>query len=893
MPANLISQLAQKITESPAFRSRFAELQVTTAKRRLSLDVPPIDEEKIGQLLLQGSVLAFSEDVVHCAVSQKINAMLQETEPENELISYAIQVLSSRLGNFPVISSDSIVFGANNIMRRLDEGADSVDTLDPEIVATLYHEEEASRSVLNGKVYHFNSYQKEILDALRTKSLVSFSAPTSFGKSFIVRHHIANLFASGILNRALIIVPTKSLIDDFYEGILELRRSLNLDFSIHTHARLVTNVPTKCIFILTQERLTFLMEKNPDLVRSFQTIYCDEAHYISRGYRGFVLRSAIRKLVDLCGPRGVNGNTQYIFSSPLIKNPDYYKETFFPALDNSQSFHKEVIYSPVEKNVHLVSKGSNTFAFSLLRDSLNGETFTQRLEEVGTRPFPIHLQGENRDDLKAKEISRDIHIVLESNLGARTILYTTSPLKAHQYAIELASKLPNKGTLAPQELQDLRKYIADHYDESFGLVELIQKGVGLHYGKMPIGLRRQIVNLFETGNLDYLICTSTLLEGVNLPAKNIFLFSNKHDGKHSHTTLSFWNLLGRAGRITYGLSGNIICVADKPEKYQTLLEKKETEIKDPEVEVTENQTKRKHVISSFLNETDQFYYVRSQDYRSDVEYLIYELLTADDMEGIIERFHLADEEKTGLLQAIRDSRNNQILPVDFLRKNPGIDPRLEDILFQSLRSLSLFDLTALLAITSNPLAVNKESLNQILYRTSDSLRWPLHNAKFDVVDSTSARITMWLHELPVSQFVEQALRYHPDIPELERVERALRTVDFLDKEISYSAPKYIKCFFDLVIRATVEKGMREISSYEESVELFLFAIESGVSSIIGRFLFELGVARPIAIRANKLVEELAGGQVNREFFDKPQVVTRLREGLSRIAFKELMDHMER
>ena len=43
-----------------------------------------------------------------------------------------------------------------------------------------------------------------------------------------------------------------------------------------------------------------------------------------------------------------------------------------------------------------------------------------------------------------------------------------------------------------------------------------------------------------------MFCTSTLLEGVNLPAKNIFIFSNAI-GNSKFSDVDFWNLAGRAG----------------------------------------------------------------------------------------------------------------------------------------------------------------------------------------------------------------------------------------------------------------------------------------------------------------------------------------------------------
>ncbi|MFA5997637.1 MAG: DEAD/DEAH box helicase [Candidatus Paceibacterota bacterium] len=890
MEQTIITKFSQKIINDPTFKSRFAEVQNNASRIRLAFDQEILCDEKISKLLLQGSVLAFSDDIAHRAIAQKINALLHETNSGKELVSYAIQILSSRIGNFPVIRLSSQVFGENNILRRIEERSESVSVFDPEIISSLYEEEDKARLQIRDKVFHFNWYQKEILEALSNKSLVSFSAPTSFGKSFIVRHHIARQFAEGNISRALIIVPTKSLIDDFYEGVSNLKNELRLDFTVYTHARSVDAVSDNSIFILTQERLTFLLDKNPEFVRSFQVIYCDEAHYISRGYRGFVLRSVLQKVVNLNGIRGVVGDTQYIFSSPLIRNPQYYKEHFFENLNKSLFFHREVLYSPVEKNIHFVVKKPTSFSFMLFRDSLANESFEEKLEEIGVRTFPQNLCDLTPENSKSKEIERDINIVLSSNLKDQSILYVTSPLQAHKYASVLAEKLPEKTTIPPHELADIKRYIRDHYDESFGLIELIKKGVGLHYGKMPVGLRRAIVKLFEGGYLDYIVCTSTLLEGVNLPAKNIFLFSDKHS-REVHSTLSFWNLVGRAGRITYGLSGNVFCITNAPQEYKELLENKETEIKDPENEVSENKTKRTYVISSFMKEGGEFSYLKSKS-RADIEYLLYELFTSNNVTSIINRFGLSSQEQEALISAINNQRDLLRIPLDLLKKNAGIDPRLQNNLMNTLAEFSLEDLGALFDLVSSPLTVNGEKLNRILQKTSDSLMWPMRSEKYDRIDYISRRASQWLHEFSISQFIQQSLKHYPDISNIEKVEKALSVVDTLDRDISYDAPKYIKCFFDIVNYVASIKGMTSLDTYEEKVETFLFSIESGVSSLVGRFLFEKGVARPVAIRTNILVHEMANGIITSAFFSNPEVLRKMREGLSSIAFNEVMEHLD-
>ena len=78
-------------------------------------------------------------------------------------------------------------------------------------------------------------------------------------------------------------------------------------------------------------------------------------------------------------------------------------------------------------------------------------------------------------------------------------------------------------------------------------------------GGIPEEIKLRIENLYKQGLIKFLFCTSTLLEGVNLPAKNIFILSEKI-GDGIMSDIDFWNLAGRAGRLRKDISGNIFCV---------------------------------------------------------------------------------------------------------------------------------------------------------------------------------------------------------------------------------------------------------------------------------------------------------------------------------------------
>ena len=63
-----------------------------------------------------------------------------------------------------------------------------------------------------------------------------------------------------------------------------------------------------------------------------------------------------------------------------------------------------------------------------------------------------------------------------------------------------------------------------------------------------------------------MFCTSTLVEGVNLPADNLFITSYKN-GRSGMDEVEFRNLVGRVGRIKYNLYGNVFMLAfDESEK---------------------------------------------------------------------------------------------------------------------------------------------------------------------------------------------------------------------------------------------------------------------------------------------------------------------------------------
>ena len=100
------------------------------------------------------------------------------------------------------------------------------------------------------------------------------------------------------------------------------------------------------------------------------------------------------------------------------------------------------------------------------------------------------------------------------------------------------------------------------------LAEMVRYGIAYHIGYLPASIRARIEELFKSGNITVMFCTSTLLEGVNLPADNLFIMENKIFLSEMNT-IDFRNLIGRVGRISFNLYGNVYFVAERNSKITT------------------------------------------------------------------------------------------------------------------------------------------------------------------------------------------------------------------------------------------------------------------------------------------------------------------------------------
>jgi len=191
--------------------------------------------------------------------------------------------------------------------------------------------------------------------------------------------------------------------------------------------------------------------------------------------------------------------------------------------------------------------------FYLLGPNIQGisERSTRKLkcrefnEEYRTVVSEIHNVDPGKDPLKTL-------VALCGKLTDSTIIFCSSPGSATKVVQALIPSVVAGADAATSAAQ----WVAANYHPDWHFTKALQKGIGVHHGRIPRALAHYVVSAFNSSAIKFLVCTSTLIEGVNTKAKNVIIFDNKIDKKHIDM-FTFNNIKGRAGRMAKHYIGHV------------------------------------------------------------------------------------------------------------------------------------------------------------------------------------------------------------------------------------------------------------------------------------------------------------------------------------------------
>lgn len=167
-------------------------------------------------------------------------------------------------------------------------------------------------------------------------------------------------------------------------------------------------------------------------------------------------------------------------------------------------------------------------------------------------------------DAKNKEVEK----ILESHNG-QTIIYCSSANSIAKVIrfLGLLDNLKGRKFLDSSNLP-IKKYyqwLKINYGADWGCSRALANGIGIHHGALPRAIQQKTIELFNTKQIQFLLCTSTMIEGVNTSAENIIIYDNRN-GTPKIDSFTHKNISGRAGRMGQYLVGNVFCLEKLPEQ---------------------------------------------------------------------------------------------------------------------------------------------------------------------------------------------------------------------------------------------------------------------------------------------------------------------------------------
>lgn len=146
-----------------------------------------------------------------------------------------------------------------------------------------------------------------------------------------------------------------------------------------------------------------------------------------------------------------------------------------------------------------------------------------------------------------------------------SLIFTSSPGSA-QNLLDVAVR--NNIGSESKIRKHLSDWLASNYHDAWPLVLGVRRGIAIHHGRLPRSLGQLFINLFDKGVITVLFCTSTLIEGVNTSAANVFVYDKKIN-RLDFDFFSFANIRGRVGRMMRHFVGNAYLYHEPPEEIET------------------------------------------------------------------------------------------------------------------------------------------------------------------------------------------------------------------------------------------------------------------------------------------------------------------------------------
>ncbi|MCL4678064.1 MAG: DEAD/DEAH box helicase [Alphaproteobacteria bacterium] len=703
-----------------------------------------------------------------------------------------------------------------------------------------------------------NKFQSDFWNSIENTDWLYASAPTASGKTYIVFRYLLEKLAAKKARLILYIAPTRALVTEVENEIRNMAAAIGIDnLSVSSiPIKELYKPDTQSVLVFTQERLHIFLNALENIAQ-VDILIVDEAQKLSDGMRGVILQDAIERVIR------ISPNTKVIYLSPNSENPtDLIQDA--PALTRTKVVDNE--QPMVSQNIIWASQtdeGSTNWKLEIKNKddtSLLG-TFTLK-----DRPTGIAKKMALVTAALGKE-------------GQGYLVYANEAGEAERIASFISELVGEKEN---EDLQALSNLAKEGVHKDYDLVRTAKCGVAFHYGNMPSLLREEIEEAFNKGHIKFLVCTSTLIEGVNLSCKTIFIQGPRKGRTNQMEGQDFWNLAGRAGRWGKEFQGNIVCV--EPDVWRTKPpERTKFKIKRQ----TEETLRKKDDFLAYLNQRN--FETKTTDKKGSLESVLAYLMTIYKREGTITKQQWSKRFDDSYLEKIDEhlfSYSKDIdIPLAVIEKHSGISAlSMQTLLnyFRSSYASGKKPLQKLIPLTPESTGAY-ENMEGLLNRINLKL-YPAFGVGYQH-KHYSILILNWMQGYTLKRLIENSISYHlekskKEEKEPKNVSTIIRdTMKEVEEIARFKAPKYISCYIDILKIFLKEQNKLDLYPKDYPFDLFL---EFGVMSKTMLSLVGLGLSR---MSATEIGKEILSSE-----YDKKQCFDWIKENIEK---KEIPSFVKR
>ncbi|WP_425991061.1 DEAD/DEAH box helicase [Afipia sp. DC4300-2b1] len=397
---------------------------------------------------------------------------------------------------------------------------------------------------------------------LRGESAI-IQMPTSAGKTRATELILRSVFLRDRAWLAVIVCPFRSLCHDIRGDMARAFAGENVVLNEATDSfqqdlDIEDLWERRTILIVTPEKLLYLLRRTPELAQHIGLVIYDEGHQFDSGARGVTYELLLTSL-----KLSLAEQTQIVLISAVIANAGKIAGWL---IDNEGAVVDGAGLMPTARRVAFASWQTPLGRLEYVSpfDPDDTEFFVPRVidrvslrllpRERAPRYFPQAEDGTSIGLYLGLKLCTNDSVAIFCGRKDTVVKICEIAVDLFQRSDAFTAPVDESN---PGEVEKLATLFAQHVGEDAPATQAARIGIFPHHASVPGGLRLAIEHGMKIGDIRFVVCTSTLAQGVNLPIRYLIV-TGVYQGGDRMLVRDFHNLIGRAGRAGMHTEGSII-----------------------------------------------------------------------------------------------------------------------------------------------------------------------------------------------------------------------------------------------------------------------------------------------------------------------------------------------